>query len=128
MPEDAKKCEAHEEKHYSVPELAELWNLSQDTIRRLFADEPGVLVLSNRDGGRNRCRRYATRLIPESVVRRVHLRLATPPKPVLYQSPVKTVPQPVTQRNQVRGNAPGVLANQLGHLPLTLKKSKGESP
>jgi hypothetical protein len=98
MPEDVKKCEAHEEKHYRVPELAKLWNLSEDTIRRLFADEPGVLVLPNRDGGRKRCRRYTTLLIPESVVRRVHLRLSIPPEPVLYQSHVKTIPQTISAK------------------------------
>jgi hypothetical protein len=95
MPEDVKKCEAHEEKHYRVPELAKLWNLSQDTIRRVFDGEPGVLTLPNCGDSRRRRRRYSTRLIPESVVRRVHLRLSTPPELVLYQSPVKVVPQTV---------------------------------
>jgi hypothetical protein len=98
MPEDIKKCEAHEETHYSVPEVAKLWNVSEDTIRRLFAGEPGVLVLSNRDGGRKRCRRYVTLQIPESVVRRVHLRLSIPPEPGLYQSPVKTAPKTISQQ------------------------------
>ena len=31
------------EKHYSVKELATLWNLSDRTIRRMFAGEPGVV-------------------------------------------------------------------------------------
>jgi hypothetical protein len=99
MPEDVKKCEVHQEKHYSVPELANLWNVSKDTIRRVFADEPGVLILSNRDGNRNHCRRYATRLIPESVARRVHLRLSNHSEPALYQSPTKTAPKTVTQQH-----------------------------
>lgn len=31
------------EKHYSVGELAQLWALSEKTIRRMFENEPGVL-------------------------------------------------------------------------------------
>src|SRR5689334_15499356 len=31
------------ERHYSVKELAESWNLSERTIRRMFLHEPGVL-------------------------------------------------------------------------------------
>jgi hypothetical protein len=31
------------EKHYSVSELASSWQLSENTIRRMFEDEPGVL-------------------------------------------------------------------------------------
>jgi hypothetical protein len=72
--------EVFREKHYTVPELAEIWIVSSDTIRRVFADEPGVLILPKH--GRSRKRRlYATRLIPESVVRRVHLRLSTHSEP-----------------------------------------------
>jgi len=38
------------EKHYSVLELAELWNLSENTIRRMFENEPGVLKWGSREG------------------------------------------------------------------------------
>ncbi len=31
------------ERHYSVPEVATLWALSERTIRRMFENEPGVL-------------------------------------------------------------------------------------
>ena len=31
------------EKHYCVSEVAELWGLSERTIRRIFTDEPGVI-------------------------------------------------------------------------------------
>ena len=31
------------EKHYSVAEVAKLWDLSEKTIRRMFEHEPGVL-------------------------------------------------------------------------------------
>lgn len=64
-----------DERHYTVGELAERWNLSPDTIRRLFGNEPGVLMLG--EGGRSRGkRRYTTLRIPESVVERVHRRLS----------------------------------------------------
>jgi hypothetical protein len=58
------------EKHYSVAEVATLWNLSQDTARRLFQNEPGVLVLG--DLNPRRGRRYLTLRIPQHVLDRVH--------------------------------------------------------
>jgi len=30
------------EQHYAVSQIAELWNLSHDVVRRLFEREPGV--------------------------------------------------------------------------------------
>jgi len=61
---------AFSERHYTVAELAKLWRLSEDTIRRIFRNEPGVLVVGNQT---ERCkRRYITLRIPESAARRVH--------------------------------------------------------
>jgi hypothetical protein len=60
-----------DERHYSVAELAEHWNLSPDTIRKLFEDEPGVLVLGENSKRRGK-RRYTTLRIPESVAARVY--------------------------------------------------------
>ena len=60
------------EKHYSIEEIAMVWNLSVDSVRRLFEREPGVLVVG---GAQKRGkRRYRTLRIPESVVERVHRR------------------------------------------------------
>lgn len=70
---DLKEGSACEEKHYSVNELAILWNLSKQTIRRLFQDEPDVVRIGDTDVRRKRA--YVTLRIPESVVRRVHQRL-----------------------------------------------------
>jgi len=67
------------ERHYSLDELAALWNLSADTVRRLFEREPGVLVIE-RARSRN-ARRYRTLRIPESVAERVHRRLSNPAVP-----------------------------------------------
>lgn len=61
------------EKHYSVAELAELWNLSENTIRRMFEDEPGVLKWG--DPEQRFKRRYTTLRIPETVMLRVHRKL-----------------------------------------------------
>ena len=61
------------EKHYCVSEVAELWGLSERTIRRIFTDEPGVIKWEN---GETRFKRgYTTLRIPESVVQRVHRKL-----------------------------------------------------
>ena len=57
------------ERHYSPAELGELWNLSADTVRRMFEQEPGVLVFEN--PVRSSSRRFRTLRIPESVAERV---------------------------------------------------------
>jgi len=61
------------ERHYSVQELAVLWNLSERTVRRLFEDEPGVIEIGSTESRFTRA--YVTRRIPESVAQRVHRRL-----------------------------------------------------
>jgi len=47
-----------------------MWNLSKDTVRRMFQNEPGVLVLGDRSSGRKRG--YTTLRIPQSVLEKVH--------------------------------------------------------
>ena len=61
------------EKHYSVPEVAKMWKLSDEKIRELFRDEPGVLKLDCPETLRKRG--YCTLRIPQSVLDRVHQRL-----------------------------------------------------
>jgi hypothetical protein len=61
-------------RHYTVAEVAALWRLSDDLVRKLFAKEPGVLVIGDRTLHMGR-RRYTTLRIPEPVVERVHQRL-----------------------------------------------------
>ena len=60
--------------HYSPPDLAELWGLSVDMLRRIFMTEPGVLKLGT-PGTRSRRAYYALR-IPQEVALRVHKRLS----------------------------------------------------
>jgi hypothetical protein len=67
------------ERHFSISEISEIWNLSKDSVRRLFQNEPGVLVLGD-TSSRRRKRPYTTLRIPQSVVERVHQRCS----PVSY--------------------------------------------
>lgn len=61
-------------RHYSPAEVAELWSLSVDSIRKIFENEPGVLVLGNTAPRRGK-RSYTTLRIPADVIERVHRRL-----------------------------------------------------
>ena len=63
------------ERHFSLAELAEAWNLSEDTVRRMFEREPDVLIFENPEKASERRRR--TIRIPESVAERVYRRLST---------------------------------------------------
>jgi hypothetical protein len=63
-----------EEPHYAPADLAKRWNLSLDTIRRMFESEPGVLIFENPE--RVSSRRRRTMRIPESVAERVYRRLS----------------------------------------------------
>jgi len=64
------------ERHYTVREIAETWNLSPDYVRKLFDGEPEVFKPGN-DGTRTK-RGYHTLRIPESVMERVYRRLCNP--------------------------------------------------
>lgn len=61
-------------RHYTVAEIAQLWNLSDDAVRKIFENEPGVLAIRD-TRPRLRKRRYTTLRIPQDVVERVHRRL-----------------------------------------------------
>jgi hypothetical protein len=61
------------ERHYSVKDLAALWALSERTIRRIFADEPGIIEWGQAETRSKRA--YRTLRIPESVAQRVHRRM-----------------------------------------------------
>lgn len=62
-----------EERHYAPSEVAELWHLNVETIRGIFQNESGILVLHapTQKGKRS----YKTIRIPQSVLERVHKRL-----------------------------------------------------
>ena len=65
------------ERFLTVKDIAERWGLSAVSVRRIFLNEPGVLVLGNRhEQARTRKRMYRTLRIPESVAGRVRRRLS----------------------------------------------------
>jgi hypothetical protein len=59
---------------YTVDEIANMWKVSQDSVRRIFRCEPGVLSISPRQ--RKGKRPYATLRIPQPVLERVRRRLS----------------------------------------------------
>lgn len=67
------------ERCFSPEQLAELWTLSTDTVRRIFENESGVLVIERPHvyGKRH----YRTLRIPESVAERVYHRLSLKGRP-----------------------------------------------
>jgi hypothetical protein len=74
---DIKAAFAFEEM-FTVDELVVKWKYSEQTIRALFIDEPGVLKhgKASRKEGRTLKRQYYSLRIPAPVVERVYLRLA----------------------------------------------------
>jgi hypothetical protein len=65
------------ERHFSVKEVGDAWGLSDTKIRRIFQNEPGVVLIGepSRRLGRKLKRSYHTMRIPESVAIRVYERL-----------------------------------------------------
>jgi hypothetical protein len=58
------------ERHFSVAEVAALWNLSADAIRDIFRHEEGVLAIGTVSARRKRP--YLTLRIPQTVLERAH--------------------------------------------------------
>ena len=61
------------EKHYRVGELARMWGLCRETIRKLVKDDPGVIKIRM---GRKKA--HTIYSIPESAAHRIHTRLLNP--------------------------------------------------
>lgn len=62
--------------YFTPKEIATLWRVSVDSVVRLFANEPDVLVLQNAISKHRR--RYRTLRIPHSVLVRVQTRRSLP--------------------------------------------------
>jgi hypothetical protein len=60
---------------YSVKELAGLWGVSDETIRRLFEEEDGVLDIQTPRRSKSKKRRYRNLRIPGHVALRVENRM-----------------------------------------------------
>jgi|ERR1035437_669663 hypothetical protein len=62
-----------EQQHDTPRQLGERWGLSSDSIRDLFKDEDGILLIVRKETMHKRP--YTTMRIPRSVSHRVHCRL-----------------------------------------------------
>jgi|HubBroStandDraft_4_1064222.scaffolds.fasta_scaffold893250_2 hypothetical protein len=62
------------EPHFTVAEVAELWNLSRDAVRDIFRHEDGVLATGTVK--LRGTRGYVTLRIPASVLERVHRQMS----------------------------------------------------
>jgi len=58
------------EKHYRIGDLARLWALGRETVRKLVKDDPGVIKVRQ---GRKKA--HTTYSVPESAAKRIHTRL-----------------------------------------------------
>jgi hypothetical protein len=65
--------EMFDERHYTPEEIAELWHLSSNKVRYLFANEPDV-IKDIKPETRNK-REYCSMRISESAARRVYAKL-----------------------------------------------------
>jgi hypothetical protein len=70
--ENSSVVDTFEERHFTLAEIATMWRISREKARRLFHTEPGVIRFH---GQENSTREYNTYRVPESVARRVRLRL-----------------------------------------------------
>jgi hypothetical protein len=61
---------------FTVAQIASMWQLSTDTIQRLFEDEPGVIALGNKNP-RGKRKRITLR-IPRAVMERVKKNRSNP--------------------------------------------------
>jgi len=60
-----------EERHYTVAELAKMWNFSTEFVRQIVRGEPGVTEWVRQQPGR---RRYSVIRVPQSVAERLYRR------------------------------------------------------
>jgi hypothetical protein len=58
------------EPHYRIGDLARMWHVGRETVRKLVKNDPGVLKIRM---GRKKAHTFYS--IPESVARRIHTRL-----------------------------------------------------
>jgi hypothetical protein len=58
------------EKHYRIADLARLWGLGRETVRKLVKDDPGVIKIRM---GRKKA--HTIYSVPKSAAHRIHTRL-----------------------------------------------------
>ncbi len=59
------------ERHYTVKEVAEMWSMSPQSVKRLFDREPGVIAFTANNTHPGSREKWTLR-IPQSVLERVH--------------------------------------------------------
>ncbi len=67
------ECMAAFERHYRIGDLARMWGLGRETIRKIVKSEPDVIKIRM---GRKKA--HTVYSVPESVARRIHARLVNP--------------------------------------------------
>lgn len=92
--------EPFEERHFTVPELAEMWNLSREFVRQVVQGEPGVTEWVRQQPGR---RRYRVLRVPMSVAERLYNRALGKAEDEALQTAAGTWDQRVRSR---RGRRP----------------------
>lgn len=60
-----------EERHFTISELAEIWQFSKEFVRQLVQNEPGVTEWVRQVPGK---RRYRVLRVPQSVAERLYRR------------------------------------------------------
>jgi hypothetical protein len=58
---------SYAEKHYRIGELAKLWGLGRETVRKLVMQDPGVIKIRM-----GRKKSHTTYSVPESAAARIH--------------------------------------------------------
>jgi len=61
------------EEHFSLADLARIWRIGRETVRKLVMNEPGVVRIQL--GRKKSMCRYS---VPASVAKRIHTRLTSP--------------------------------------------------
>ena len=61
------------ERHYRIGDLARMWRLGRETIRKLVKDDPEVIKIRL-----GRKKSHTIYSVPESAARRIHTRLVNP--------------------------------------------------
>jgi hypothetical protein len=62
------------ERHYRIGELARMWGLGRETVRKLVKDDPGVIKIRM---GRKKA--HTVYSVPESAASRIHMQLINTP-------------------------------------------------
>jgi hypothetical protein len=70
-----------EQQHFTIKQLAELWGMSRETIRRMFLLEPGVVKLRAKAPAKGHQRNYTSWRIPREVAERVYRRSTVAGRP-----------------------------------------------